>query len=105
MRIETKWLSDSESCLAIPMLIKAKEKSEEIANDVMSLFRIDKFKNGYEIMDFINSVDDGYFADEYNPYQEERDKYAKEIEEFMNDNYMSHYVFFIKDYFCGLIKI
>ena len=103
MRIETKWLSHEEACLAIPMLIKAMYSGVGLSNDLMDLCRIDNFKNGYEVMDFVNSIDDGYFPDEYSPYQEEVDKYVKEIEEILNNDYEYNYAFFIKNNFCGFI--
>ena len=97
MVIETKWLTDTETIMAVTSLLNS-----DLDNGITELCEIGCCENGDEAIDVINSVDDGYFPFEHN---NERKRNADEIEAFMAGTHNGCYAFFIKNYFSGLIKI
>ena len=94
MKIETLWLTDAEASIAITSMLNA-----NMENDTVELLDIGNIEDVEIIFDKINSIDDGYFG------EADIEGNIPFFQSFLEEGYDKYYAFFIKSYFCGLIKI
>ena len=99
MKFESMYLTGKEIVLAVSCIA-----NKDFDNEICSLVKIDSGSDGYDVMDLVNSIDDGYFPDKYSPSKEERKYHAHEIEPFLDGKYDNYYALFIRERFCGFIK-
>ena len=94
MKIETLWLTDAEASIAITSMLNA-----NMGNDTVEFLDVGNIEDVEIIFDKINSIDDGYFG------EADIKTYSELYQSFLEEGYDKYYAFFIKSYFCGLIKI